>query len=418
MRTVYKRKIMLLIMISIVIIASTITYANNNDSYNLEKMTEKLISENLTILKMDNDVELMKLQYEDTLESYEDLQDTVERAKKSLELETIQKEQAWERYKDASSSEEPFRKANYEMRSQIYEATLDAYNSIVKQELSMIESMEQLKLQMEQSDRQKEVLRLKESYNLQKSYYSLYILKKDIEMLKGDIENLNKQKKIESTKFDLDMSTTESIQNISENIIDMQLMIDMLENQKELSLESIKTELNIPVEEQLIIEWEIEEVETDEEYSLIELISKFKESSLELKSLDKNIKIKQIILDKSYEAYEDVNDNEIKVAQIELENAKINKKVFERNMEMGVKHAYYDFKAKELNLTVKNVTEKDYTENEKNLHLRYEQGVISKIQYDMELHQLKRDKAEYDKSKVEYLNARRKLDLIKEGIMN
>ena len=414
----YKRKIMLLIMISIVIIASTITYADNNDSYNLEKMTEKLISENLTILKMDNDVELMKLQYEDTLESYEDLQNTVKSTKKSLELETIQKEQAWERYKDAGSSEKPFQKANYEMRANIYEATLDAYNSIIKQELSMIESMERLELQIEQADRQKEILRLKESYNLQKSYYNLYILKKDIEMLKGDIENLNKQKEIESTKFDLDMSTTENIQNISEKIIEMQLMIDMLENQKELSLESIKTELNIPVEEDLIIEWEIGEVETDEQYSLIELISKFKENSLELKSLDKNIEIKQIILDKSYEVYEDVNDNEIKIAQIKLENAKVDKKVFERNMEMSVKHTYYDFKAKELNLTVKNITEKDYTENEKNLHLRYEQGIISKIQYDMGLHQLKRDKVEYDKAKIEYLNTKRKLDLVKEGIMN
>lgn len=414
----YRKRSILLVVIIIALTATMITYAEeDNKAFSLESMTQRLISENLTILKMDNNIKLMELRYEKTLEDYEDLQSTIKELKGSLEAETIYKEQALESYRDASDLERPLKKANYEMRNQIYEAKLDAYTNIVKQELSMIKSMEQLKLQIEQGDRQHKAIRLKESYNLQSSYYSLYTIGQEIELLENDIQNLKKHQEIENTKMDLDMSTTENIQSISESVIEMELMLNMLKNQKELVVESIKTKINMPIEEELIIEYEISRSAGGINYSLIQLLNSFKENSLDIEAIEKNVEIQQTILDKSVEAYEDVEGNEIEIATIELANADLDNRITQRDMEMFVKQAYYDFKAKDLDLAVKKITQDVYTDKEKNLHARYAEGVISKIQYDMELQQIERNKLEYDKATIAYLNAKGKLDLIKQGIM-
>ncbi|MTI48900.1 MAG: hypothetical protein FH761_13730 [Firmicutes bacterium] len=418
MNAMNRRKTLLALIVIIALVTSMSTYAEDeNVVYDFEQLTNRLYAENLEILKMDNNIMIMNLSYDEALEDYDDLQDTVEKAKDNLDLQKKYKDQAEERYLEADKSERKFTHDMLDIRNQAYEASLDAYKNIIKQEMSLISTMEQLKLQIEQGDRQQEVLKLTEENELKNSYYNLYILNREIELLKTDIENINKQKEIEKTRQELDMSTDEELQSIKDTINTMQLTLQQLENQKELAKESLKTKINMPVEEELNIEWEISDVDESVDYSLADLISDFKENSLELASLEKNIEIKDIILEKSHEAYDDVEGNEVNLALLELKNSELDKQINERDMELYVKQAYFDFKTKKLDLFVKKVSNQYYIEKEKNLEARYEQGSISELQYDMEMQQLKRDKFESDKAKINYLLAKSKLELISEGIM-
>ncbi|WP_202707553.1 TolC family protein [Sporosalibacterium faouarense] len=413
-----RKKTLIALIIMIALVASMSTYAeDDNVVYDLKQLTDRLHEENLDILKMNNNTKVMKLKYDKSLDDYDDLEEAVEDVGDSLEIAKINKEQAREIYLKAKKSDRQFELAKLDMREQIYESTLDAYKDVVKQEMGVIGTMEQLKLQIEQGDRQQEVLKLTEENELKNSYYNLYILNREIELLKTDIENINKQKEIEKTRQELDMSTDEELQSIKDTINTMQLTLQQLENQKELAKESLKTKINMPVEEELNIEWEISDVDESVDYSLADLISEFKENSLELASLEKNIEIKDIILEKSHEAYDDVEGNEVNLALLELKNSELDKQINERDMELYVKQAYFDFKTKKLDLFVKKVSNQYYIEKEKNLEARYEQGSISELQYDMEMQQLKRDKFESDKAKINYLLAKSKLELISEGIM-
>ena len=163
---------------------------------------------------------------------------------------------------------------------QIYENLAEQYRSVVKGQIGMMKSLEQMALQQKQLETKKENQILLEKYKLQLDYYNSYIMNKQIELLKKDIENLSNQLEVENVKKDLDMTTDLTIETIEGQLRNMKLSSLKLENGAELLLESLKTKLNIPVEEKLNIELNLPQLNNMGSFNLPLLLKNFKEKSI------------------------------------------------------------------------------------------------------------------------------------------
>ena len=385
--------------------------------YNLELLTKRLIAESLEVEKIELRQERLLLSLEQTLEDYEDLQDDVENAKKLVEAREQQVEAAKNELSRSSTGTPERMQAEAVLRwnIELLDAAERSYEAMVKQEASMMESLELMKLQRDQSNRNKEQAIKDMESNLEKNYYQLLLLESQKELLEKQLENMDNNLESEKVKKDLELTTQMSIFELEKDRSSLFFNIRNVDNNIQQVREKIKTDINMGFDEELLITLEFEGNNAPRQFALSDVIKGFNKNNLSLETIRRTTEIKNKVYDKIKIAY-DEEDNEYKIALIEIREAEINEKISVRNFEHLVKQAYFQHEQAKIELVLQ-LQEKILIEEKlKHTRVQYKLGLISELQYQASLFQLEQAEFNYISAKVNYINARITVDLLMKGI--
>ncbi|MCD5410247.1 MAG: TolC family protein [Clostridiales bacterium] len=385
--------------------------------HSLETLTEILVAENLEIEKSKLNHEMLLLNLEQTLEDYEELQEDVENAKDLVEVREKQVEIVRDELSDLATDtlERSQALAQLNWNIQLLDAAERSYEAIIKQEARMMESLELMKLQRDQSSRKKKQEIEKIKANFKKNYFQLVLLENQKEVFQKQLENLDMLLETEKVKKNLELTTQMAIFELGKDRSKIFFNIRNLENNIEQIREKIKTDINVSVDEDLMIILTIKENITIRQFVLNDVIEDFMNNNLALETSLRVAEVKREVYEKIKEAYEE-DDNEYKVAFLEIREAEINELRMRRDFEHLVKQAYFQHEQVRIDLLMQ-LQEKMLIEDKfEHTKMQYDLGLISELQYRASELQVKQANLNYVSAKVNYINAKINMELLVEGI--
>ncbi|MBN4069730.1 MAG: hypothetical protein COA82_01660 [Alkaliphilus sp.] len=385
--------------------------------HSLETLTEILVAENLEIEKIKLNHEMLLLNLEQTLEDYEELQEDVENAKDLVEVREKQVDIIKDELSDipVGAPERAQALAQLNWNVQLLDAAKRSYEGIIKQEANMMESLELMKLQRDQSSRNRKQEIEKIKANFEKNYFQLVLLENQKEVFKKQLENLDMLIESEKVKKNLDLTTQMAIFELEKDRSKMFFNIRNVENNTEQIREKIKTDINVSVDEELLIILTIEENITVRQFVLSDVIEKFMNNNLSLETSLRMTEVKREVHEKIKVAYEE-DDNEYKVAYLEIRESEINELTSRRNFEHIVKQTYFQHEQVRIDLLMQ-LQEKILIEDKfEHTKMQYDLGLISELQYRASELQVEQANLNYVSAKVNYINARITMELLVKGI--
>ncbi|MGV8145731.1 MAG: TolC family protein [Alkaliphilus sp.] len=385
--------------------------------YSLETLTERLINENLEIEKIELTHEMLLLNLEKALEDYEELQEDVENAKDLVEVREQQVEMVREELSGISTGTPERSQVVAQLRRnvELLDAAERSYEAMVKQEANMMESLELMKLQRDQSSkkRNQEIESIKG--DLEKSYFQLVLLENQKEVLEKQLEHMDKNIASEEVKNDLGLTTQMAIFELQKDRSAMFFNIRNVENNIEKIRERIKTDINANIDEELLITLTIDGNINVRKFVLSDVIEKFMNNNLNLETTARMTELKSEVHEKIKIVYEE-EDNEYRVAFLEIREAEINELTTRRSFEHLVKQAYFQHEKVKIDLLLQ-LQEKILIEEKfEHTKMQFELGLISELQYRASELQVEQTNLNYTSAKVNYINSEITMELLVKGI--
>lgn len=427
-----------ILLVIVLLLLHTLSYANDEvNNYNLDTLTDRLLNKSVEIKKIELEKKLLELRLENTLEPYEDLIEEIEKLEQKLNNAKRNRDEALKALVNAGDEITKQTAASiFSMSVQFYDSVKKSYDNLIDQKISMMKSFENMKYEKSQLDKKKknkiEVLK----YNLQKDYYNILIMKKELELLEGDIKNLNKQLDIEKLKAQLDSTTVVNYLSLQKQLEKLQLQKQKLENSLMLATDSLRTKLYFEPEDVVNINYELPKIPRGTDYDLENIITKFKTQNMSLNAAEFNKKVLEEVYKEIKRIYEDPekidedenfvrvevkddeedNSNKVELAKLELTEAELDYKMLEQNLELYVKQVYYNYKEALINLEDKLDSKNIIRLKGKEIESRYKTGMISELEYQIQKQELKRELFEIDKAIIQFVNAKSLIDLACKGI--
>ena len=397
--------------------------------YDLEELLDKNIEgDSIKLLELEN--KLSKVQYETNIKDYEDFKKSIGETEQRIVDINNNMKVARHQYNIATgeASKSMWSAAMVSIYNN-FSAARTSYRLRVKQYINVIKSVEPAIFAKENADKQKEEDIKKAQLSLKNDYYNHYILTKEIEMMKKDIENLYKQIEIEKVKESLGMTTDLTLYEVEIQKFEYDNMLYEMENRLTLATEKIKTDLEIDMSEEFEIIHELPEQDTFVEYDVEDLIDAFLENNLQIAFSKNNIKVKELVLEKldiAYRTkYEHADTDEVlteeqqamlETAELEVEKAKLEHEVLVKSMELFVKQVYYEYIRTHRELTAASLNTRRYDAKLKVEREKLIQGTISQVAFDTQEAAINRNLFDIEKDKISYELACDKIEMIKEGI--
>lgn len=430
-----KMKPMVVLALGLSMLLNTAAYANTPvEEYDLEKLKEIYISESYEIQSIELDTELLKVQYNSSIRSYKDFKDAVNKAEDNMNSMKAYREQALydaEKATTAASKHAAVQNANLTLME--YIRARSQYRIRVKEDVQMTQSLEPVIFQISQADARKASSIAKSKYDLEKDYYDLVTLHKELQLIDNDIENMKMKLKVDETREALGMSAVTVKLDAENQMRALEKSKRQLENNFEFALENMKTKLNIAPEKELNIKFTIPEDASLKDYKLVDTIQQLKNKNLDLAATKNNVALRERIFKKitlAYERIEEWNENEIslkqyedeqnqiKMAEIDFKKAQIQQYNLERNLELYAKQVYYDFQAARDTLFSNMLYNNDLYEKKLNIiEANYKYELISDLDYQMQKQQLNKELNKLEKDWITFVNAKNKLELAIEGVV-
>lgn len=430
-----RKKSIVTLALGVSMLLNTAVYAAEPvEKYNLEKLKEIYISESYEIRTIDLDTEMLKVQYSASIRSYKDFKEAVDKSEDNMNAMRAAYEQALydaEKTSGDSSRSAAMQAANSSLMQ--YIAARSQYRLRVKEDIQMTQNLEPVIFQISQADAKKQNSIAKSSYELENDYYNLVTLHSELELLNQDIENMKMRIKVDETKEALGMSAITVRMDSENQLRELEKTKKQLENSFELALENMKTKLNINVEDQLHIEYSIPSDLSLKDYKLSQTVMQLKNNNLDLAAVTHNADLRNSIFNKitlAYERIEEWNENEIslkqyedeqnqiKMAEIDYEKAKIQQYNLERTLELYAKQVFYDFQAARDKLFSNMLYNNDLYETKMGIiEANYKYELISDLEYQLQKQQLNRELSNLEKDWITFVNAKNKLELALKGIV-
>ena len=397
--------------------------------YNLDELLNKNIEgDSIKLLELEN--KLSKVQYETNIKDYEDFKRSIgEYEQRIVDINNSMKVAKHQYNMSTGESSKSMWSAAMVSIYNNFSAARTSYRLRVKQYINTIKNLEPAIFAKENADKQKEEDIKKAQFSLKNDYYNHYILTKEIEMMKKDIENLYKQIEIEKVKESLGMTTDLTLYEVEIQKFEYDNMLYEMENKLMLATEKIKTDLGIESSEEFEIIHELPEKDTFVEYDVNDLIDAFKENNLQIAFSKNNIKVKELVLEKldiAYRTkYEYADTDEVlteeqqamlKTAELEVEKAKLEHEILEKSMDLLVKQIYYQYIKTHRELTAESLNTRRYDAKLEIEREKLSQGTISKVAFDTQKAAIDRKLFDIERDKINYELACDKIEMIKEGI--
>ncbi len=398
--------------------------------YNLKSLQERLINESPDVKVIDINTKLLDVKYAQSIKDYNDLKDTADRQEDTLRSKESYLSTAKEQYRAARNVGEAA------AASSSAEHYLGAYNqeqqrlrNIVKSLANSEKTLEPVMLQQKQAQQLKANQIGNAKYAIQTDYYNLYVMNKQLELAKGDYENTLKLLDTEKLKANYGMTTRINIEDLESKKRTLESSINDLNNNIELATENMKTKLNIQVENNLDIKYLLPDIEDTKSYNLVVLLSNFRANNTDLQSQQLNTRIYKDISEKISIAYsvdydlfltpKPLNDEDralVTSSNLDYQKAQIDEQTVNRNMESNVKKVYFQYKKAVLDLNSAKENKKLLEQKKIVAEANYNQGQISKLQYDLQIQDLNRSLLDVDKAVIAFENAKVLIDMVNQGI--
>ena len=430
-----KEKSALTIILGLIMVFSTSTYADiSAEVYNSEKLKDIYINQSFEVKMIELDAELLVVQnktkiedYEKSKKNFQDVEDTMNAAKATREQSIYDAERARDQASIAAAAK------NAEFALIQYIQARNQYRNRVREDVQLTQSVEPVIFELNNVGTRKENSIAKSEYALQVDYYKLVSLNRELELLNKDIEIMEKRISIDQRSGSMGTVTTAVIEENEKKLRDLQKQKRQLENNLESAIENMKTKLNIDVNRDLNIRYNMPTVSTLKSYKLQDSINQFMKNNLELALINLNVDIKDRVFNKltmAFERLEEYNENEItlkqqedeqtqiKIAEIEHQKIQIQQYNLERSLEQYAKQTYFEYQLARDTLFDNILFNNNLYQNKMNkIQEQLKQGIISEFEYESQKQQLNKELNKLENDIITYLNTKSKIELLLKGIM-
>ncbi|GAB6086163.1 TolC family protein [Alkaliphilus crotonatoxidans] len=405
--------------LSLLVLSSGFVFGNEAVKvYNLDDLTRLILEDNPQINAIDAQAKEAKIQYDVIEEDYDDLKENIEKVKKNLDTRRRVTAQNKEEYAMAGGSFLKRDKTyeNYKMSVEIEESVEKQYKNMVKQQAQTMKQMESLVFMGKNAGIKKaqEIERLK--LQIQQDYYNLLLLDEQIRQLQDQLATLNTNINIEETRRDLNMGTNYSVENLKSQKRSLEISIEEMKSNREIMIDAIKNSVGIDKNEVIEIKLEVPTVVNLQKFELDTLLKSFRENNFDLVTLKTNVEIQQEVIDNMEIAF-DEDDNDYKLALLQLETDLLNLTNAEQSMEQYVKNLYFQYE-KLREEVFQQLEAKDLAEEKlRQAKIQFELGLISKLELQMQHQEFNQSMLEYHKAFINLSNTRKEIDLVLKGGM-
>lgn len=430
-----KKRLLIICIIILTILSNIAVYADGEmEKYDLEKLKEIYINESFEVDMIDLETRMLKTQYNEKIKDYKDFKDIVDDVEDNMNAMKAIREQSIEdakRAQDSASVEAAAKNAQFALMQ--YIRMRSQYRLRVKESVQMMQALEPVIFQISQAEAKKQSSIAKAENNLERDYYNLVTLHRELDLLNKDMENIRKKLKVDVIRKELGMITALEKEETEKQIRELETNKEKLENNLELAMEKLKTKLNIDTIEKINIEYKMPKTTNFKSYRLEKVTSQLKDNNLDLAAVRHNTVLTKEIFNKltlAYDRIEEYNENQIslkqyesekdqiKVAEIEFEKSKIQQYNLEKNLELYAESVYYEYKNAREALMFNILYNNDlYDDKMKVIELNYEYGFISRMDYEFQKQQLNRELNKLEQDEIAYANAKNKMELMIKGIM-
>jgi len=431
----YKKKLSVVLILMVTMISNIFVYADEStEKYDLKKLKQMYIDESFEVKLIELETKLLQTQYNERIKDYKDFKKIVNDVEDNMNAMKAIREQSIldaKRAYDTPSVEAAAKNAQFALME--YIRMRSQYRLRVREDVQMTQALEPVIFQISIAEDKKQSSIAKSEYDLERDYYNLVTLHRELDLLQKDIENVVKKSKIDITREQMGMITALEKEETEKQIRELERNKEKLENNIELVTKMLETKLNIDLTEDMKFTYEIPKNANTKVYSLKDVTSNLKNNNLDLAAVKNNVSITEKIFNKltlAYDRIEEYNENQIslkqyesekdqiKVSEIEFEKAKIQQYNLERNLELYANQTYYEYKAAQEALISNILYNNDMYSSKMNIiELNYKHGLISQIDYDFQKQQLNRELNKLEQDIINHSNAKNKMDLMVKGIM-
>lgn len=431
-----KKKLLTICIVLLTMLSNIVVYANDEvQKYDLERLRQIYTSKSLEIDTIDLETKLLQTQYNDKIKDYKDFKKVVDDLEDNMNAAKAIREHSIEvakRARDATSIEAAAQSAQFALMQ--YIMLRNQYRLRVRESVQMSQVLEPIIFQISQAEARKQNSLAKAEYGFEKDYYSLVSLHKELDLLDKDVENMTKKLKIDVLREELGMITVLEREETEKQMRELKINKEKLRNGLELLTEKFRTKLNMDMVENVDIEYETPKSTNLKNYRPKNVVSQLKENNLDLAAVKHNTMLTENIFNKltlAYDRMEEYNEtqislkqyeserDQIKVAEIEFEKSKIQQYNLEKNLELYANDTYYEYKKAQETLISNTLYNNDlYDKKTNSIELNYVHGLISKLEYEFQKQQLNRELNKLEQDKINYINAKNKIELALKGIID
>lgn len=415
-----KKRVMSLAL-SFMLLSGSFAFANEAETvktYSLADLTKEMLTDNAEINAIDAEAKEAKIQYDVIEEDYDELKENIEKVKKSLDTYRKVTARNKEEYKMAGGSflERDKTYEIYKTSVQILDNVENQYKSMIKRQAETMKQMESMVFMGKSAEIRKaqEIEKLK--LQIQKDYYDLVLLDGQIKLMKEKLDILNTNINIEETKKKLDLATEHSVENLKSQKRALEISIDEMKSNREIMVDSIKTSVGIEKEDEIEILLEVPVLLNLQKFELDPLMKSFKENNFDLVTLKTNVEIQQEVIANMEIAFEE-DDNDYKLALLQLETDLLNLTKSEQSMEQYVKSLYFQYEKQKEDVYQQLENKRLAEEKLRQAKVQFEIGLISKLQLETQQQEFSQSMFDFNKSFIDLSNTRKEIDVVLKGAM-
>lgn len=415
-----KKRVMSLAL-SFMLLSGSFAFANGAETvktYNLADLTKEMLTDNAEINAIDAEAKEAKIQYDVIEEDYDELKENIEKVKKSLDTYRKVTARNKEEYKMAGGSflERDKTYEIYKTSVQILDNVENQYKSMIKRQAETMKQMESMVFMGKSAEIRKaqEIEKLK--LQIQKDYYDLVLLDGQIKLMEEKLDILNTNINIEETKKKLDLATEHSVENLKSQKRALEISIDEMKSNREIMVDSIKTSVGIEKEDEIEILLEVPVLLNLQKFELDPLMKSFKENNFDLVTLKTNVEIQQEVIANMEIAFEE-DDNDYKLALLQLETDLLNLTKSEQSMEQYVKSLYFQYEKQKEDVYQQLENKRLAEEKLRQAKVQFEIGLISKLQLETQQQEFSQSMFDFNKSFIDLSNTRKEIDVVLKGAM-
>lgn len=406
------------ILTAVLLFTAPSSFAGEAKSLTLNDLAIRLLEESPEIKQIEITARLNDIQYRQNKEDYEELKEDVERARESWESSKKALELTAQAY---SSSGAPLDNPSYQATMQTlafsYTHAETQYKALVKQEVALLKSMENLIQMGKQVERKREQEIEVQKFALQKEYLSLVYLTQQRALMNTRLQNLERDAAIERLRKALSLTTHFYLESLENQVNTLAFSIRQMDIDIEAATESLKTKLGYSIEDEFELELQITQLGNPRPpFALSRLASAFRRSNLDLELLRNNITVQKQVIERMKDVYE-ADDLEFEKAQLTYEEDILKLRRLERSYEAAVKNAYYRYLRAHENHTLQLKNKELAEEKFRHAEAQYKAGLISQRQLENQRYDLEQFMLDFNKGLIDFYNIRTELDLVGRGVL-
>lgn len=404
--------------LSMMFLTTGIVYGNEGTQYyKLEDLTRIVLEDNAEINAIDANAKQAKIQYEVIEKDYKELLENIEKVKKNLDTRRKLTEQAKEEHRFAGGFQEQERTyIDYKTNREIEKNVEEQFKRMVKEQAQTMKQMENLKFTGKNANMIKEQEEEKLKFQVQKDYYNLVILDEQIKLTEGKLESLEVNIKVEEAKARLNMATSVSVESLKSQKRALELSLSEMESNRKTLVDSLFNTVGLDPKGDFDILLEVPTTLNLQKFELQTLLDSFKEKNSEMVTLKKNVLIQQEVIANMELGFK-ADDNDYKLALLQLETDLLNLNKYEQTVDQYIKNLYYQYEGAKETLYQQIENKKVLDEQLRQMEVQHELGLISDLQLNAHRQEYNQSMFEYKKAFIDLANIRKEVDLVLKGAM-